>query len=70
MLIAFQDMLGPPLYKLFLCALHFNLEIAYPTLIEALASGTLKINRAMQFCKLPRAEQVVEFMSPVFSHRH
>jgi hypothetical protein len=38
------------------------LEIAHPTLIEALGSGTLKINRAMQFCKAPHDEQLVEFM--------
>jgi hypothetical protein len=38
------------------------LEIAHPTLIEALGNGTLKINRAIQFCKLPRAEQLVEFI--------
>ena len=38
------------------------LEIAHPTLIEALGNGTLKINRAMQFCKLPHAKQLVEFI--------
>jgi hypothetical protein len=38
------------------------LEIAHPTLIEALGSGTLRINRAMQFCKSPHAEQLVEFI--------
>jgi hypothetical protein len=38
------------------------LKIAHPTLIEALGSGTLRINGAMQFCKLPRAEQLLEFM--------
>ena len=38
------------------------LEIAHPTLIEALGSGTLRINGAMQFCKLPHAEQLVEFI--------
>jgi hypothetical protein len=38
------------------------LEIAHSTLIEALGNGTLKINRAMQLCKLPRPEQLVEFI--------
>jgi hypothetical protein len=38
------------------------LKIAHPTLIEALGSGTLKINGAMQLCKAPHAEQLMEFM--------
>jgi hypothetical protein len=38
------------------------LKIAHPTLIEALTSGTLKINGALQFCKAPQAEQLTEFM--------
>ncbi|MCU1302352.1 MAG: hypothetical protein JWQ87_2636 [Candidatus Sulfotelmatobacter sp.] len=38
------------------------LEVAHPTLIQALGNGTLKINRAIQFCKLRRGEQVVEFI--------
>ena len=38
------------------------LKIAHPTLIEALTSGTLKINGALQFCKAPQAEQLMEFM--------
>jgi hypothetical protein len=38
------------------------LEIAHSTLIEALGNGTLKINRAMRLCKLPRPEQLVEFI--------
>jgi hypothetical protein len=38
------------------------LEVAHPRLIEALRDGTLKINRAIQFCKLPRAEQLEEFI--------
>jgi hypothetical protein len=33
------------------------LELAHPTLIEALKNGTLKIHRAMEFCRLPQAEQ-------------
>jgi hypothetical protein len=38
------------------------LDIAHPALIEALVTGTLKINRAMQFCKLPHSEQLEEFI--------
>jgi hypothetical protein len=38
------------------------LEIAHSTLIDALGNGTLKINRAMQLCELPRPEQLVEFI--------
>ena len=38
------------------------LKTAHPRLIEALQHGTLKINRAMQFCKLRRAEQLEEFI--------
>jgi hypothetical protein len=33
MLVAFQDMLGPPLHKLFLCALHFNLAVELLVLV-------------------------------------
>jgi hypothetical protein len=35
---------------------------AHPRLIDALRDGTLKINRAMQFCKLPWAEQLEQFI--------
>jgi hypothetical protein len=38
------------------------LETAHPQLINALQNGTLRINRAIQFCKLPRAEQVEQFV--------
>jgi hypothetical protein len=38
------------------------LETAHPRLVEALRDGTLRINRAMQFCKLPRASQLEEFI--------
>ena len=38
------------------------LEIAHPRLIEALRNSTLTINRAIQFCKLPRAEQLEQFI--------
>jgi hypothetical protein len=38
------------------------LEVAHPRLREALQNGTLKINRAIQFCKLPRAEQLEQFI--------
>jgi hypothetical protein len=38
------------------------LERAHPSLIQALQEGTLSINRAIQFCKLPRAEQLEQFI--------
>ena len=38
------------------------LKVAHPRLIEALQSGALKINRAIQFCKLARAEQLERFI--------
>jgi hypothetical protein len=38
------------------------LEIAHPTLVGALGNGTLKINRAMQLCKLSRPKQLAEFI--------
>ena len=38
------------------------LKVAHPRLIEALRSSMLKINRAIQFCKLPRAEQLEQFI--------
>jgi hypothetical protein len=38
------------------------LDLALPPLIEALGNGTLKINRAMQFCKLPHTQQLDEFI--------
>jgi hypothetical protein len=38
------------------------LETAHPRLIDALQNGTLRINRAIQFCKLPQAEQVEQFV--------
>ena len=38
------------------------LQTAHPRLKEALRDGTLKINRAIQFCKLPRAEQLEQFI--------
>jgi hypothetical protein len=34
------------------------LQNPHPRLIGALQEGTLSINRAIQFCKLPRAEQL------------
>jgi hypothetical protein len=39
------------------------LKLAHPRLIEALRNGTLTINRAIQFCKSPRAEQLEKFIS-------
>jgi hypothetical protein len=38
------------------------LETAHPRLLEALLCGTLKINRAIQFCKLSRSEQLEQFI--------
>ena len=38
------------------------IQSAHPRLIEALEDGTLTINRAIQFCKLPRAEQLEQFI--------
>jgi hypothetical protein len=38
------------------------LEVAHPRLIEALRDGMLRINRAIQLCKLPRAEQLEQFI--------
>jgi hypothetical protein len=38
------------------------LQTAHPSLIGALKEGTLTINRAIQFCKLPRAEQLEQFI--------
>jgi hypothetical protein len=38
------------------------LKLAHPRFIEALRDGTLTINRAIQFCKLPRAEQLEQFI--------
>ena len=38
------------------------LEVAHLRLKEALRDGTLTINRAIQFCKLPRGEQLEQFI--------
>jgi hypothetical protein len=38
------------------------LQTAHPRLKEALRDGTLTINRAIQFCKLPRGEQLEQFI--------
>jgi hypothetical protein len=38
------------------------LQAAHPRLIGALQEGTLKVGRAIQFCKLPRAEQLEQFI--------
>jgi hypothetical protein len=38
------------------------LQTAHPRLKEALRDGTLRINRAIQFCKLPRVEQLEQFI--------
>jgi hypothetical protein len=38
------------------------LKVAHPRLIEALRDGALTINRAIQFCKLPRGEQLEQYI--------
>jgi hypothetical protein len=38
------------------------LKTAHPQLITALLNGTLTINGAMQFCNLPKAEQLEHFI--------
>jgi hypothetical protein len=38
------------------------LKAAHPRIIEALRDSTLKINRAIQFCKLNQAEQLDQFI--------
>lgn len=38
------------------------LKVAHPRLIEALRNSTLTINRAIQFCKSPWAEQLEQFI--------
>src|SRR5207248_2724141 len=37
------------------------LQAAHPRLIEALRNGTLSINRAVQWCRLPKVLQVEQF---------
>jgi len=39
------------------------LQTAHPRLIEALTDGSLKINRALPWCKLPKAEQVEQLIN-------
>ncbi len=38
------------------------LKLAHPRLIEALRNSTLRIGRAIQFCKLAKAEQLEQFI--------
>ncbi len=38
------------------------LKTGHPILIEALGNDTLKINRAMELCKLPDSEQLEQFI--------
>jgi ParB-like chromosome segregation protein Spo0J len=38
------------------------LKVAHPRLVEALKTSTLSINRAIQFCKLPRRAQLEQFV--------
>jgi hypothetical protein len=44
------------------CNVRRILKLAHPRLIEALRNGTLSINRAIQFCELPRAAQLEQFI--------
>jgi len=37
-------------------------QTAHPTLVRALKEGALSINRAHQLCKLPKAEQLEQFV--------
>src|SRR5215813_115843 len=38
------------------------LQVAHPRIIEALTEGTLRINRALQFCRSSRTVQLEEFI--------
>jgi hypothetical protein len=38
------------------------LKLAHPRLMEALRDGTLTINGAMQLCKVPRGQQLEQFI--------
>ena len=42
------------------------LRFGHPGLIDALANGTLRIHRAMQWCKLPKAQQLEELTQYMF----
>jgi len=44
------------------CNVKTILQKAHPILIGGLKAGTLTINRAMQFCKLPKTEQLEQFI--------
>ena len=44
------------------CNVKKILQTAHPGLIEALRDGALTINGAVQFCKLPQAEQLEQFI--------
>jgi hypothetical protein len=44
------------------------LKLAHPRLRQALQEATLTINRALQFCRLPRAEQLEQFI--LYSEEH
>jgi hypothetical protein len=44
------------------------LKNAHPRLIEALLNGTLSINAAMQFCNLPKAKQLENFIRHIEEH--
>jgi len=42
------------------------LQTAHPRLIDALRDGTLTINRAIQWCRMAKAEQVEEFTRDIW----
>ena len=44
------------------------LRSAHPRLIEALTDGRLSINRALPWCKLPKAQQVEQFTNYLWEH--
>jgi hypothetical protein len=56
------DIAGPSACARNVANVETILEVAHHRLMEALQEGTLTIHRAMQFCILPRAEQLEEFV--------
>ena len=45
------------------------LQTAHPILIEALMDGKLSINRAVSWCKLPKAQQVEQFTNYLWERK-
>lgn len=45
------------------------LQFAHPRLIEALTDGSLSINRAVSWCKLPKAEQMEQFTNYLWERK-